>query len=107
MLESGAVRGAVKVTRQHGNSTYQTTIRLAAGASGDRIDFVNKVDWAEKETLLKVAFKPSFANDSVTYDLGLGAIKRGINTKEKYEVPAHHVGEHDLHGWLVRCLRAE
>ncbi len=89
VLESGAVRGALKVTRQHGNSTYQTTIRLAAGASGDRIDFVSKVDWAEKETLLKVAFRPSFANDSVSYDLGLGAITRGINTKEKYEVPAH------------------
>ncbi len=89
ILESGAVRGALRVTRQHGNSTYATTIVLAAGAAGDRIDFINDVQWAEKETLLKVAFKPSFANEQVTYDLGLGAIARGTSTDKKYEVPAH------------------
>ncbi|MCB2229787.1 chitobiase/beta-hexosaminidase C-terminal domain-containing protein [bacterium] len=89
IVELGAVRGALRVTRKHGNSTYRTTIRLAAGATGDRIDFVNEVDWAEKETLLKVAFNPTFANDSVTYDLGLGTITRGLNTDKRYEVPAH------------------
>ncbi len=89
ILESGAVRGALRVTRQHGNSTYSTTIVLAAGSAGDRIDFVNDVQWAEKETLLKVAFRPSFANEQVTYDLGLGAIERGISTDKKYEVPGH------------------
>ena len=89
VVESGAVRGALSVTRTHGSSTYRTIIRMAAGPAGDRIDFVNEVDWAEKETLLKVAFRPTFANDSVTYDLGLGTIRRGINTAKKYEVPAH------------------
>ncbi len=89
ILESGAVRGALRITRQHGNSTYQTTIRMASGAAANRIDFVNQIDWAEKETLLKVAFRPAFANDSITYDLGLGTIKRGLNTPKKYEVPAH------------------
>ncbi len=89
ILESGAVRGALRITRQHGNSTYSTTIVLASGAAGDRIDFINDVQWAEKETLLKVAFKPSLANEQVTYDLGLGAIERGISTDKKYEVPGH------------------
>ncbi|MDX9857912.1 MAG: glycoside hydrolase family 38 C-terminal domain-containing protein [candidate division Zixibacteria bacterium] len=87
VLESGSVRGAIKITRTHGGSEYQTIIRLAA--QDDRIDFVNTVNWAEKETLLKVAFKPAFANDTVTYDLGLGTIARGINTEKKYEVPGH------------------
>ncbi len=89
VVESGPVRGAVKITRQHGKSTYETLIRVASGSAGDRIEFVNRVDWAEKETLLKAAFKLNGANDSVTYDLGLGAIKRGLNQKEKYEVPGH------------------
>lgn len=89
IVEPGPVRGALKVTRRHGNSTYETIIRLASGSAGNRIDFVNTVDWGEQETLLKVAFKPTFSNDSVTYDLGLGTITRGINTEKKYEVPGH------------------
>lgn len=89
VLESGAVRGALEIIRRHGNSTYKTVIQLAAGDAGDRIDFINTIDWAEKETLLKVAFKPSFTSDSVTYDLGLGTITRGVNTEKKYEVPGH------------------
>jgi alpha-mannosidase len=89
VLESGPVRGALRITRQHGNSTYRTIVRLASGTAGNRIDFVNTVDWAEPETLLKLAFRPTFTNASVTYDLGLGAITRGINTEMKYEVPGH------------------
>ena len=89
ILESGAVRGALKITRHNGKSTYVTVIRMSAGDTEDRIDFINEVDWAEQETLLKVAFRPTFSNDSVTYDLGLGAITRGLNTEKKYEVPAH------------------
>ncbi|MBK7141413.1 MAG: alpha-mannosidase [bacterium] len=89
VIESGPVRGAIKITRTHNNSTYETIIRLAAGSAGDRIEFINNVDWAEKETLLKAAFKLNGVDDTVTYDLGLGSIKRGINKKEKYEVPGH------------------
>ncbi len=68
-------------------STFKTTISLVANS--DRIEVKNDIDWYEKETLLKVAFPLTCANDSVTYDLGLGAIKRGLNTKQKYEVPGH------------------
>jgi alpha-mannosidase len=87
VIETGPVRGAIKITRQLGKSTYEMLIRVAGGSAGDRIEFVNYVDWQEKEALLKAAFKLSGANDSVTYDLGLGVIKRGLNAAEKYEVP--------------------
>jgi len=87
VLESGPVCGAIRVSRTFDKSSCRTTIRLAQGAAGDRIDFVNDVDWAERASLLKVAFKPTFTNDSVTYDLGLGTIKRGTSTEKKYEVP--------------------
>ena len=89
IVEAGPVRGALRVTRQDGHSTYVTTIMMTTGAGSDRIDFVNEVDWAEKETLLKVAFKPTFTNDSVTYALGLGTITRGLSKEKKYEVPGH------------------
>ncbi|HBY99789.1 MAG TPA: hypothetical protein DEO84_00580, partial [candidate division Zixibacteria bacterium] len=35
----------------------------------------------------KADFKFNTPNDSVTYDIGLGTISRGVNTSKKYEVP--------------------
>ncbi len=87
VIESGPVRASIEILRKTDASTFRTTISLVANS--DRIEFKNEIDWYEKETLLKVAFPLTCANDSVTYDLGLGAIKRGLNTKQKYEVPGH------------------
>ena len=89
MKEYGPVRVAIEVTRHAGNSTFRQVISLAAGSSGDRVEFHNYVDWYEKEKLLKAAFTFTTPNDSVTYDLGLGTIKRGLNREKLYEVPAH------------------
>lgn len=87
VIESGPVRASIEILRKTDASTFKTTVSLVSNS--DRIEFKNEVDWYEKETLLKVAFPLTCANDSVTYDLGLGAIKRGLNTKQKYEVPGH------------------
>ncbi len=87
VIEKGPVRAAIRITRRTAVSTFVTTISLVSNS--DRIEFKNEIDWYERETLLKVAFPLTCANDSVTYDLGLGAIKRGLNTKQKYEVPGH------------------
>ncbi|MDD4050341.1 MAG: chitobiase/beta-hexosaminidase C-terminal domain-containing protein, partial [candidate division Zixibacteria bacterium] len=40
------------------------------------------------ETLLKASFTMTAPNDSITYDIGLGTIRRGINYPKLYEVPA-------------------
>lgn len=87
VIESGPARVAVEIVRHTDSSTFRMTMRLAAGC--DRIEFVNDIDWYERETLLKAAFPLATANESVAYDIGLGAIERGINTPKKYEVPAH------------------
>ena len=85
VVERGPVRASILIVRKTATSAFRTTISLTAHS--DRIEFKSEIDWYEKETLLKVAFPLTCANDSVTYDLGLGAIKRGLNTKQKYEVP--------------------
>ncbi|MCX6836126.1 MAG: glycosyl hydrolase-related protein [candidate division Zixibacteria bacterium] len=90
VIENGPVRVTLEIVRHHGQSTFRTRVSLAAGnVAGERIEFHNDVDWYEKETLLKAAFRPAQRSDSVTYDLGLGTIKRGINRPELYEVPGH------------------
>jgi alpha-mannosidase len=89
VAENGPARVSLQVLHKTAKSQFRTIIRLSSGAAGDRIEFDCSVDWYERETLLKVAFPLAAANDSVTYDLGLGSIKRGLNKKELYEVPGH------------------
>lgn len=84
VLETGPARVALEVTRKTEKSTFRTVISLAAG--GQTVRFDNEVDWYESATLLKVAFPLASANDSVTYDIGLGTIKRGLNHEKLYEV---------------------
>jgi alpha-mannosidase len=85
--ENGPARVSLLVTQRTDNSTIRTKISLAAGEAGNRVQFDNDIDWYEREMLLKVAFPVSTPNDSVTYDIGLGVIKRGLDRENLYEVP--------------------
>jgi alpha-mannosidase len=87
VVENGPARAAIEIIRSHGHSKFRTRISLSNGDGP--VEFKNTIDWYEKETLLKVAFPFASANDSVTYDLGLGTIKRGPNHEKLYEVPGH------------------
>ena len=85
VVESGPVRATLEITRHWGHSTFRTLVSLTAGS--DRVEFRNEVDWREKETLLKVAVRPTTPTEKATYDIGLGVIERGLNRPELYEVP--------------------
>jgi len=87
ILEDGPVRVALEIRRSYGDSDFLQIISLSAGEAGHQVIFDNEIDWYEGESLLKVALFSSVASDSVTYDLGCGIIKRGINTEKLYEVP--------------------
>jgi alpha-mannosidase len=87
-MEKGPVRAAVEVKRLVRGSTVTQTIRLAAGQAGDRVEFDTRLDWRTPHCLLKAAFPLTVKNTTATYDLGLGTIERGNNTKKLYEVPA-------------------
>lgn len=87
VVENGAARVGIEVTRKFGKSEIRTVVRLAAGDAGGRIEFENDVEWYERAMMLKAAFPLATLNDSITYDIGLGTIKRGLNHPELYEVP--------------------
>ncbi|MEA4976106.1 MAG: glycoside hydrolase family 38 C-terminal domain-containing protein [Paludibacter sp.] len=86
VAEQGAVRGSLRVERTYGKSNFVQYIRLHEGAQADRIDIVNEIDWQTTNALLKAEFPLSVSNPEATYDLGLGAIKRGNNTDIAYEI---------------------
>ncbi len=86
--EEGPLRGVLRVERRFKESTFVQRIMLYDGAEDDRIDVHNHVDWRSQRTLLKAAFPMSVGSKVATYDLGIGHIQRGNNTKIAYEVPA-------------------
>lgn len=86
--ENGPVCASLCVKRKYGKSMFTQYIRMTDGATDDRIDIVNEVDWATTNALLKAEFPMSVSNSQASYDLGLGHIKRGNNTDIAYETYA-------------------
>lgn len=89
IIESGAVRQTMKIEKTYGGSTLTQYIRLYNGSEADRIDVYNEIDWHSENSLLKASFPMSVSNKKATYDIGLGAVERGNNQDNAYEVYSH------------------
>ncbi|HKB78677.1 MAG TPA: glycoside hydrolase family 38 C-terminal domain-containing protein [Thermoanaerobaculia bacterium] len=85
VVENGPLRQAIEVTRQAEGSTFVQTIRLA----GERIEFVNAIDWRTPAAALKATFPLTASNPLATYNWDVGTIERGNNDEKKYEVASH------------------
>lgn len=88
IVENGPARVALQVVRESRDSRFVQTVRLAAGESGNRVEFFDTIDWQSRECNLKAVFPLSVANPLATYNWEPGTIQRGNNDPKKYEVPA-------------------
>ena len=86
IIEDGAVRIAIKVSRHIGHSKIEQVISLGFDSEVIRVD--NYIDWQERRSMLKAQFPLGFHNFKASYDLGLGYITRATNTDSLFEVPA-------------------
>lgn len=89
MLETGPVRVALQIERESEGSRFVQTIRLAAGPAGERVEFLDRIDWKTSDCSLKASFPLSVTNPKATYSWDLGTIERGNNNPRQYEVPTH------------------
>ncbi len=89
IVENGPVRVALQVERETEGSRFVQTIRLSAGDAGNRVEFVNSIDWKTSEAALKATFPLTAANPVATYNWDVGTVQRGNNTSTKYEVASH------------------
>ena len=89
IVERGAARVALEITREAEGSTFVQTIRLAAGDAGNRIEVANAIDWRTSSTSLKATFPLAASNPRATYNWGVGTVERGNNDPKKYEVLSH------------------
>ena len=86
--ENGSARCVIKTLREYGESIFQQKIILGEKSNSIRIE--NEIEWRSSRSLLKTPFSFTVANEQASYDLGLGVIKRGVNTEKLYEVPAQN-----------------
>jgi len=91
VVETGPVRGTLRVRRQFGESTVEQDIHFYAHSP--RIDFVTRVDWHESHKLLKVAFPVDVDNPRATYEVQFGHLERPVHANTsweaaRFEVPA-------------------
>ncbi|HEY63142.1 MAG TPA: alpha-mannosidase [Caldilineae bacterium] len=107
VVETGPVRGVVRVVRHHRESRIEQDIIIYDALP--RIDFVTRADWQERQVMLKVAFPVEILADQATFEIQFGAIQRPThrNTswdQEKFEVPAHRWADLSEAGYGVSLL---
>ena len=86
VLEEGPVRVCLEVVRRCRSSRLVQRIRLGLGS--ERVELEHEVEWRERATLLKAAFPLAAEHEEASYDLGVGVIRRPVNTPSCHEVPA-------------------
>ncbi len=89
VAENGPLRVSLKILRSKKGSDFVQYVRLSPSRISKRLDFVNEVNWQTRGTMLKAVFPLKAANSKATYDMSIGAIERGINTSNLYEVAGH------------------
>ncbi len=98
---------ALRIVRRYGRSRIEQDLVLRPGAA--RLDFVTRVDWHEREKMLKCAFPVDIHAQRATYEIQFGAIERPNhwNTsydRAKFEVCGHRWADLSEHGYGVSLL---
>ena len=107
IVESGPVRARARVTRRHRETVLVQDVCLYHNLP--RIDFLTRVDWCERQTVLKAAFPLAVRAYHATYEVQFGALERPThrNTswdEEKYEVCAQRWADLSEGGYGVSLL---
>jgi alpha-mannosidase len=89
VVEAGPVRVSLQITRDYGDSRFVQQVRLSCGDAGERVEFLDQVDWHETGVSLKAAFPLAVSAPEASYNWELGVVRRGNNDDKKFEVPAH------------------
>jgi alpha-mannosidase len=86
VIENGPCRVALEIVKTFGNSTFTSIVALSRG--GKVVEVYTEAEWRSKRHLAKEVFSFTAESPVATYDLGLGAIKRGNMNDKLFEVPA-------------------
>jgi len=107
VIERGPVRAGVRVVKRYRQSRLEQDILLYDRVP--RIDFVTRVDWRERQVLLKAAFPFDIHATNATFEIQFGAVERPThrNTsweQAKFEVAGHRWADLSEAGYGVSVL---
>jgi alpha-mannosidase len=80
ITEQGPERATIRVVRRFRDSEFTQDISLMPGVA--RVDVAMKLDWYERETMLKANFPVNTESEKVTAEIPYGAIARDQNGEE-------------------------
>ena len=83
VVERGPVRSTIRVTQSFRNSEFVQDIQLYAGLP--RVDVRLRLDWQERNVMVKTTFPAALENPVATFEIPFGAITRPADGTE---VPA-------------------
>jgi alpha-mannosidase len=89
VAENGPARIALEVTREFEGSKFVSTVRLAAGDAGNRVEFANAIDWKGLASNVKATFALTASNPNATYNWDIGTIQRPTEDERQFEVASH------------------
>ncbi|MDD5543039.1 MAG: glycoside hydrolase family 38 C-terminal domain-containing protein [Acidobacteriia bacterium] len=89
IVENGAARIAIRVEREAEGSKFIQIIRLSEGDAGNRLEFVNTIDWKTGASNLKAVFPLVATNALATYNWDIGTIRRHNDDEKMFEFPSH------------------
>jgi alpha-mannosidase len=92
VVEEGPLRVAVEI--EHSLLNSKILQRISLPHNSQRLDFDTRVDWRERNILLKAAFPVEILSPYATHEIQWGSIRRPTHRNTtwdwaKFEVPAH------------------
>lgn len=107
VLEQGPVRAKVRITKKFLESEIIQDLLIYRDIP--RVDFVNYVDWKERQVLLKAAFPVDINANTATYEIQYGNVQRPThwNTSwdlARFEVVGHKWADLSEEGYGVSLL---
>ncbi len=107
LVFAGPVRCVLRSKYAYGKSEICQDILVYANK--DSIDFRTRVDWHEKNTLLKTSFPVDIRSNRASYEIAYGIIERSTNNnttweQAQYEVSGHRFADLSETGYGVSIL---
>ncbi len=81
VIEEGPLRATIKVINRYNNSTL--TQKFSLSADSNKLEIDAKVDWYEKNRMLKLAYELDVDNPKAYYEIPYGVIERPCDGEEE------------------------
>jgi alpha-mannosidase len=107
VVETGPLRGAVRVLRTWRDSRIEQTYRLLDGSR--QVDIVTRIDWHERQVYLQAQFPLAVHSHEAAYETLYGVVHRPTHRNTswdaaRYEVSGHRFADISEPGYGVALL---